>query len=87
MVTSGIVLGHKISKIGIEVDQAKLAVIEKLSFLENLKGVRSFLGHSSFYRRFIQDFSKISKALCSLLEKYVKFEFTEKYQEAFRTLK
>ena len=87
MVTSGIVLGHKISETGIEVDQAKLAVIEKLSFPENMKGVRSFLGHAGFYKRFIQDFSKISKPLCSLLKKDVKFEFTKECQDAFQTLK
>ena len=60
MVKEGIVLGHKISEKGIEVDKAKIEVIEKLEPPTSLKGIRSFLGHAGFYRRFIKDFSKIS---------------------------
>jgi len=50
MVQEGIVLGHKISKRGIEVDKAKLDVIDKLPPPVNVKGIRSFLGHAGFYR-------------------------------------
>ena len=60
MVKEGIVLGHQISEKGIEVDKAKVEVIEKLPPSISVKGVRSFLGHAGFYRRFIQDFSKIA---------------------------
>nr|GEW37453.1 reverse transcriptase domain-containing protein [Tanacetum cinerariifolium] len=56
MCREGIVLGHKISKSGIEVDRAKVDVITKLPHPTTVKGVRSFLGHAGFYRRFIQIF-------------------------------
>ncbi|GKB75914.1 reverse transcriptase domain-containing protein [Tanacetum coccineum] len=53
MVKEGIVLGHKISKNKIEVDKAKVDVIAKLPHPTTVKGIRSFLGHVGFYRRFI----------------------------------
>nr|GEW69305.1 reverse transcriptase domain-containing protein [Tanacetum cinerariifolium] len=69
MVKEGIVLGHKILKKGIEVDKAKIEVISKLPHPTTVKGIRSFLGHAGFYRRFIKDFSKISRPMSHLLEK------------------
>jgi hypothetical protein len=51
------------------------------------KGVRSFLGHVGFYRRFIKDFSKISRPLCALLAKDTKFEWIDECMIAFNTLK
>ena len=87
MVTEGIVLRHKVSKDGIEVDKAKVAVIENLPYPNSVKGVRSFFGHPRFYRHFIKDFSKITKPLCSLLIKDAKFEFTNDCILAFNRLK
>ena len=77
MVTEGIVLGHKISAAGLEVNQAKVAIIKTLLPPTTVKGIRSFLGHDGFYRRFIKDFLKISRPLCRLLEKYTNFDFDE----------
>ena len=66
MVREGIVLGHLVSKRGIEVDKAKIDVIEHLPPPVNVKGIRSFLGHVGFYRRFIKDFSQIARPLTNL---------------------
>ncbi|RVW81159.1 Retrovirus-related Pol polyprotein from transposon 17.6 [Vitis vinifera] len=84
MVQKGIVLGHIISKNGIEVDKAKVELIVKLPPPTNVKGIRQFLGHAGFYRRFIKDFSKISKPLCELLVKDAKFVWDEKCQRVLR---
>ncbi|GKD57448.1 reverse transcriptase domain-containing protein [Tanacetum coccineum] len=83
----GIVLGHKISKSGIEVDKAKVDVIAKLPHLTFVKGIRSFLGHAGFYRRFIQDFSKIARPMTHLLEKDTPFIFSKECVESFNILK
>ncbi|KAL4368692.1 hypothetical protein GQ457_05G026020 [Hibiscus cannabinus] len=87
MVDEGIVLGHKISSKGMEVDKAKIEVISKLPLPTTVKGIRSFLGHAGFYRRFIEDFSKITKPLCSILEQGRQFEFNEDCTKAFNLLK
>jgi len=87
MVTEGIVLGHKISHKGLEVDKAKVEVIEKLPPPVNIKGIKSFLGHAGFYKRFIKDFSKISKPLCNLLNKDTAFKFDDNCLAAFNILK
>nr|GEY10050.1 reverse transcriptase domain-containing protein [Tanacetum cinerariifolium] len=78
---------HKISKNGIEVDKAKVNVIAKLPHSTTVKGIRSFLGYSGFYRRFIQDFSKIARPMTRLLEKDTPFFFSKECIEAFQTLK
>ncbi|KAL4290989.1 hypothetical protein GQ457_14G015780 [Hibiscus cannabinus] len=87
MVDEGIVLGHKISSKGMEVDKAKFEVISKLPPPTTVKGIRSFLGHAGFYRRFIEDFSKITKPVCSLLEQGRPFEFNNDCTKAFNVLK
>ncbi|GJR45960.1 reverse transcriptase domain-containing protein [Tanacetum coccineum] len=87
MVKEGIVLGHKVSSAGLEVDKAKIDVISKLLPPVNIKGIRSFLGHAGFYRRFIKDFSKIARPLTKLLEKDIPFEFDDECQKAFELLK
>ncbi|GJW48143.1 reverse transcriptase domain-containing protein [Tanacetum coccineum] len=87
MVKEGIVLGHKISRKGIEFDKAKVDVILKPPHPTTIKGIRSFLGHAGFYRRFIKDFSKISRPMTHLLEKNTPFIFSEDCILAFQTLK
>ena len=87
MVNEGILLGHKISEWGIEVDKAKVDAIEKMPCPKDIKGIRSFLGHDGFYRRFIKDFYKISRPLTNILQKDVSFVFYDDCVEAFETLK
>jgi hypothetical protein len=52
-----------VSKRGIEVDRAKIEVIEQLPPPINIRGIQSFLGHCGFYRHFIKDFSHIARPL------------------------
>jgi hypothetical protein len=87
MVKQGIVLGHVIFERGIEVDKAKVETVEQLPPPIDVKSLRSFLGHAGFYRRFIKDFSEITKPLTHLPQKDVAFDFDEKCLAAFRTLK
>jgi len=87
MVTNDIVLGHIVSSKGIEVDKSKIELIANLSPPKSIKDVRSFLGHASCYRRFIKDFSVISKSLRNLLTKDNIFEWTEHCEKAFVKLK
>jgi len=87
MTQEGIVLGHKISKKGIEVDDAKIEVISKLPPPSSVKSIRSFLGHAGFYRRFIKEFSKIARPMTKLLEKDIPFEFNQECLDAFNILK
>ena len=87
MVYQGIVLGHVISSRGIEVDKAKIELISKLPSPTNVKTVRQFLSHASFYRRFIKDFSKNAKPLYKMLEKDAKFAWDGDYQKSFEELR
>ena len=83
MVHQGIVLGNLVSSRGIEVDKAKIDVITSLPYHASVREVHFFLGHVGFYRRFIQDFSKIALPLSKLLQKNVDFVFDQPCKEAF----
>ncbi|GJU18931.1 reverse transcriptase domain-containing protein [Tanacetum coccineum] len=88
MVKEGIVLGHKISRKGIEVDKAKVDVISKLPHpFDRQRELERFLGHVRFYRKFIKDFSKISRPMTHLLEKNTPFIVSEDCILTFQTLK
>ena len=69
-----------------EVDQENVVIIKTLLPPTTVKGIRSFLGHAGFYKRFIKDFSKISRPLCRLLEKDAKFNFDESCRSAFEEI-
>ena len=87
MVTQGIVLGHIVSKNGIEVDKAKVELISNLPTPKCVRDIRSFLGHAGFYRRFIKDFSVIARPLCTFLSKDVPFTWSQACDFAFTKLK
>lgn len=87
MVKEGIVLGHKVSGNGIEVDRAKIEAISKLPYPTTVKAIRSFLGHAGFYRRFIKDFFKIARPITQLLVKDAPFDFYQECKDAFDQLK
>ena len=68
-------------------DQVKVSSIKTFLPPTTVKGIRSFLRHASFYRRFIRDFSKIARPLCRLLEKDAKFNFDKFCQNSFEEIK
>lgn len=77
MVKEGIILGLKVSRLGIQVDQAKVYVIAKLPPPIYVKGAQCFLGHAGFFRHFIKDFSKIIHLLWKFLKKDAIFKFDD----------
>eukprot|EP00253_Pinus_taeda_P007499 PITA_07499 len=87
MFTEGIVLGHHISRDGIKFDRSKVEVISKLPIPNCQKDVRSFLGFTGYYRRFIENFTKIASPLFKLLTKDCEFKLDPDFQSAFETLK
>ena len=87
MVQEGVVLRHIVSGKGLEVDKAKIEVIQNLPLPSIVKDLRSFLGHVGFYQRFIQDFAKVSKPLTTLLCKDKYFIIDEEGKCAFTMVK
>ena len=87
MVREGIMLGHLVSSKGLEVDKPKVEVIQDLALPKSTRELKSFLGHVGFYRRFIQDFAKVSKPLTSLLCKEKDFIIEKEGKHAFMQLK
>jgi hypothetical protein len=80
-------LGHVISVGGVSVDQSKVKDVLNWMPPTNVSEIRSFLGLAGYYRRFIQDFSKIVKPMTKLLEKNKNFEWTEECRASFQELK
>jgi len=87
MFTEGIVLGHHISGDGIKVDKSKVEVISKLPIPNCQKDARSFLGFTRYYRRFIENFTKVTSPLFKLLTKDCEFKWSPNCQSVFEALK
>ena len=80
-------LRHIVSKEGIQVDPKKIEVVVKWKPPRNVTEIRSFLGLAGYYRRFVNGFSMIAAPMTRLLQKNVKFEWSEKCQRSFEKLK
>jgi hypothetical protein len=80
-------LGHEISKEGIQSDPDKIVKIQEFKRPGTVKEVRQFLGLTSYYRRFINNFSKIARPINNLLNKDIGFEWKEEQEKAFEELK
>ncbi|GJR46615.1 putative reverse transcriptase domain-containing protein [Tanacetum coccineum] len=80
-------LGHVVNHEGIHVDPSKIEAVKSWKAPTILSEVRSFLGLAGYYKRFIENFSKIAKPLTLLTQKNQKYEWGEKQEKAFQTLK
>ena len=80
-------LGHVVSENGIAVDPTEVATVQDWSTPKNAMDIRSFLGLVGYYRKFMQDFSKIAAPLTRLTKKNQVFVYEEKYENAFKSLK
>ena len=80
-------LGHIVSKEGIRVDPNKIEVVVEWKPSRNVTKVRSFLGLAGYYRRFVKGFSMTAAPMTRLLQKNVKYEWSEKCQRSFDKLK
>jgi len=80
-------LGHIVSSSGIKPDRSKIEAIEKLEPPTDVRGIRSFIGMTGYYRRFIVNYAKIAKPLTELTKKNRRFYWTEACQQSFDTLR
>ncbi|KAI3790873.1 hypothetical protein L2E82_04266 [Cichorium intybus] len=80
-------LGHVICKDGVKVEPSKVEAVMNWEVPKSPTEIRSFLGLAGYYRRFIQDFSKIASLLTALTRKNVKFLWVEYHTKAFETLR
>ena len=87
LVTKGTVLGHSISRQGLQVDPNKIAIIKRVPRPQKQRDVRSFLGLAGYYWRFIKDFNKLASPLFGLLAKDFEFIWSKGFQEALDILK
>lgn len=79
-------LGHVVTREGVKVDPSKIEAMMNWEPPKSPTEIRSFLGLAGYYRRFIQDFSKIASSLTTLTRKNVKFVWTDVQEKAFWTL-
>jgi len=80
-------LGHVLTAEGVAVNPAKIEAVKEWEQPRSGTDIRSFLGLAGYYRRFIENFSKIAKPMTNLLKKTNEFEWTPECEQSFQTLK
>ena len=80
-------LGHKLGKYGIKPNPQKVEIIHGLTLPDSLRGLRRFLGLTSYYRKFIKDYARRAKSLYDLTKKDTEWIWTEERKNAFNDLK
>ena len=80
-------LGHMVSTLGVSVDPEKVEAVMSWERSKSVFEIRSFLGLARYYRRFIEDFSRLTTPMIKLTRKEVKFEWNDLYEKAFQDLK
>jgi len=80
-------LGHTVSKEGISVDPSKIQAVKDWPIPRTVAEIKRFIGLARYYRRFVQDFSKIAASLTKLTRKGEKYVWTEECTSAFEQLK
>lgn len=81
------ILGHVVNAQGILPDPSKINAVKEFAPPRRLRNLRSFLGLANYYRKFVKDFTKITKPLTYHTKKEVKFQWGEEQQQAFDRLK
>ena len=86
-VTKGKLIGHIVSQEGIKIDPDKVEAIQRLNFLVNKIGVKSFFGQVNFLRRFVLDFAETSKHIVDMMKGSPNFKWNEAGKRAFQDIK
>jgi hypothetical protein len=82
----GVFLGHIVCKKVLLVDPSKIAIIVDLPPPTSVKKMRTVLGHTGYYRKFIKGYAHITSPMENLLKKYCQFSWTKECQQSFYTL-
>ena len=83
----GILLGHIVCRQGLMVDPVKIVIIVNLPAPNSVKQLRTVLGHTGYYRKFIKGYAKITAPMENMLKKEAKFLWNEEFQQSLDTLK
>ena len=80
-------LGHVVSNLGVSMDPEKVEAVMSWERPKSVFQICSFLGLAGYYRRFIEDFSRLVAPMTKLTRKEIKFEWDDRCEKAFLELK